>query len=73
VSRLTRAAIGRWSLPVLGNVHEVIGSMPWTMIWSIRAIGNEAGQLNPNPLPAAKFLTLSRSLLGPRTEGSGAT
>lgn len=25
--------------------------MPWTMIWSIRAIGNEAGQ--PKPLTAA--------------------
>ena len=52
-SRVTRAAIGRWSLPVAGSDQEETGSTPFTMIWSIRAIGNDAGQLNPKPLPAA--------------------
>src|SRR5690606_30413690 len=51
-----RAAMGRWSLAVLGRVQEVVGSAPLTMIWSMRAIGNDAGQLKPNPLPTAPWV-----------------
>ena len=30
--------------------------MPLTMIWSMRAIGNAAGQLKPKPSPAAPWV-----------------
>src|SRR4051794_23007254 len=56
VASFTRAAIGRWSLAVLGSDHELSGSAPLTMIWSIRARGNAAGQLKPNPSPAAPWV-----------------
>ncbi len=36
-----------------GSVQELSGSAPLTRIWSIRAIGNDAGQLKPKPLPTA--------------------
>ena len=32
---------------------QLSGSTPLTMIWSIRAMGNAAGQLKPKPWPAA--------------------
>ena len=35
-----------------GSNQELSGSTPLTRIWSIRAIGNFAGQLKPKPSPA---------------------
>ncbi len=49
-----RSADGR--CPSRGSVQELTGSTPCTMIWSIRAIGNDAGQLNPKPSPAAPWV-----------------
>lgn len=39
-----------------GRVQEASGRIPRTMIWSIRAIGNCAGQLKPKPSPAAPWV-----------------
>ena len=53
VATVTRAT-GRWSLPVCRQRPGARPApRPCTMIWSMRAIGNDAGQLKPKPSPAA--------------------
>ena len=49
-----RSADGR--CPSSAASRTPSGSTPCTMIWSIRAIGNEAGQLKPKPSPAAPWV-----------------
>ncbi len=46
----TSATTGRWSLPVELITQAFVGVTPRTMMWSIRAIGNLAGQVKPKPV-----------------------